>query len=154
MKSSHETARRNFFLGKFTRPTRTGLVFCILSLDCEACALYFLKYVLSIEVGSYHHYSFSRSKYFHLLIAPIEGFISLIGLWDRKMMLPPYYFYWFKIDTKHMTEPWLDQALMDSAFRSLIDSISLYALVKESSCMPSPLAPDPIRVQSCVCCLF
>ena len=21
-------------------------------------------------------------------------------------------------------------------------------------CMPSPLAPDPIRVQSCVCCLF
>ena len=25
------------------------------------------------------HYSFSRSKYFHLLIAPIEGFIILIG---------------------------------------------------------------------------
>ena len=24
------------------------------------------------------HYSFSRSKYFHLLIAPIEGFITLI----------------------------------------------------------------------------
>ena len=23
-----------------------------------------------------------------------------------------------------------------------------------SPCMPSPLAPDPIRVQSCVCCLF
>ena len=22
------------------------------------------------------------------------------------------------------------------------------------SCLPSPLAPDPIRVQSCVCCLF
>ena len=22
------------------------------------------------------------------------------------------------------------------------------------SCMPCPLAPDPIRVQSCVCCLF
>ena len=22
------------------------------------------------------------------------------------------------------------------------------------SCMPSPLAPDPIRVQSCACCLF
>ena len=31
-----------------------------------------------------------------------------------------------------MTEPWLDQALMDSAFKSLIDRISLYALVKES----------------------
>jgi len=26
------------------------------------------------------HYSFSRSKYFHLLIAPIEGFITLIGV--------------------------------------------------------------------------
>jgi len=25
---------------------------------------------------------------------------------------------------------------------------------KRDSCMPSPLAPDPIRVQSCVCCLF
>ena len=30
-------------------------------------------------------------------------------------MLPPYYFYWFRIDNKHMTEPWLDQALMDSS---------------------------------------
>ena len=25
------------------------------------------------------HYCFSRSKYFHLLIEPTEGFISLIG---------------------------------------------------------------------------
>ena len=33
-------------------------------------------------------------------------------------MLPPYYFYWFRIDNKHMTEPWLDQALMNSAYRS------------------------------------
>ena len=30
-------------------------------------------------------------------------------------MLPPNYFYWFRIDNKHMTEPWLDQALLDSA---------------------------------------
>ena len=28
-------------------------------------------------------------------------------------MLPPYYFYWFRIDNKHMAEPWMDQALMD-----------------------------------------
>ena len=34
-------------------------------------------------------------------------------------MLPPYYFYWFRIDNKHMTEPWLDQALMDSAYMSV-----------------------------------
>ena len=27
-------------------------------------------------------------------------------------------------------------------------------LFKSHSYMPSPLAPDPIRVQSCVCCLF
>ena len=33
-------------------------------------------------------------------------------------MLPPYNFYWFRIDNKHMTEPWLNQGLMDSAYRS------------------------------------
>ena len=33
-------------------------------------------------------------------------------------MLQPYYFYWFRIDNKHMTEPWLDQALVDLANRS------------------------------------
>ena len=33
-------------------------------------------------------------------------------------MLPPYFLNWFRIDNKHMTEPWLDQALMDSAYRS------------------------------------
>ena len=33
-------------------------------------------------------------------------------------MLSLYYFYWFRIDIKHMIEPWLDQALMDSAYRS------------------------------------
>ena len=35
-------------------------------------------------------------------------------------MIPPYNFYWFRIDNKHMTEPWLDQALMDLAYRSEI----------------------------------
>ena len=56
------------------------------------------------------HHSFSRSKYFHLLIAPTEGLITLD--------LPPNYFYWFRINIKHMTEPWLDQAIMDPAYRS------------------------------------
>ena len=32
-------------------------------------------------------------------------------------MLPPDYLYWIRIGNKHMTEPWLDQALMDSAYR-------------------------------------
>ena len=35
-------------------------------------------------------------------------------------MLPQYYFYWFRIDNKHMTEPWLDQALMDLAYSSSV----------------------------------
>ena len=33
-------------------------------------------------------------------------------------MLPPNYFYWFRIDNKHMTESWLDQAPIDLAYRS------------------------------------
>ena len=43
-------------------------------------------------------------------------------------MLPPYYFYWSRIDNKHMTEPWLDQTLMDSAFRSgvIIPNVKAY----------------------------
>ena len=32
--------------------------------------------LLFVSLG---HYSFSRSKYFPLMIAPIEGFITLIG---------------------------------------------------------------------------
>jgi len=34
----------------------------------------------------------------------------------------------------------------------IVYSVNLYN--KTHSCMPSPLAPDPIRVQSCVWCLF
>ena len=29
-------------------------------------------------------------------------------------MIPPSNFYWFRKDAKHMSEPWLDQALMES----------------------------------------
>ena len=51
------------------------------------------------------HYSFSGGKYFHLLIAPIEGFITLIGNEiDRKIDVTAILFHWFRIDTKHMTE--------------------------------------------------
>jgi len=41
-------------------------------------------------------------------------------------MSPLNYFYWFRIDNKHMTEPWLDQVLMDSAYRneSLLNVLS------------------------------
>ena len=35
-----------------------------------------------------------------------------------------------------------------------INILCLSACLLIHSCMPSPLAPDPIRVQSCVCCLF
>ena len=48
---------------------------------------------------------------------------------DRKIdVIPPYYFYWFRIDNRHMTEPWLDQALMDSAYRSGTTSVPRNAL--------------------------
>ena len=87
-------------------------------------------------------------------------------------MLPPCNFYWFRIDTKHITEPWLDQTLMDLAYNHT--RVTLWTLVlltytfviksynwnrskfyfKNQSSMPSPLAPDPIRVQPCVWCLF
>ena len=50
-----------------------------------------------------YYYSFSKCKYFHLLLAPIKG--------------KGYNLYWFRIDNKHMTEPWLDQALMESAYK-------------------------------------
>ena len=40
-------------------------------------------------------------------------------------MLPPYYFYWFRIDIKHMTEPSSDQVLIDSAYRSAIIPVVL-----------------------------
>ena len=36
-------------------------------------------------------------------------------------MLPPYYFYWSRLDNKHMTKPWLDQALMNMAYRSAME---------------------------------
>ena len=36
-------------------------------------------------------------------------------------MLPPDYFYWFRIDNKHKTEPWLDPALMESANKCEFD---------------------------------
>ena len=39
------------------------------------------------------HYSFSRSKYFHLLIAPIEGFGTLLdNEIDRKIDVIPILF--------------------------------------------------------------
>ena len=36
---------------------------------------------------------------------------------DRKINATVCNFYWFRIDNKHMTEPWLDQALMESAYK-------------------------------------
>ena len=34
---------------------------------------------ISFQSSVIEHYSFNRRKYFHLLIAPSKGFISLIG---------------------------------------------------------------------------
>ena len=46
-------------------------------------------------------------------------------------MFPPYNFYWFKINTKHMAEPWLDQALMDSAYKSAVSTTTWLFNVKK-----------------------
>ena len=50
-------------------------------------------------------------------------------------MLAPCNFYWYRIDNKHMTEPWLDQALMESVYKSatshyLINTHSVVVLWK------------------------
>jgi len=39
----------------------------------------FLQFLNLFIYQTLWHYSFSKSQYFHLLIAPIEGFITLIG---------------------------------------------------------------------------
>ena len=46
-------------------------------------------------------------------------------------MFPPYNFYWFKINTKHMAEPWLDQALMDSEYKSAVSTTTWLFNVKK-----------------------
>ena len=52
-------------------------------------------------------HSFSRSKYFHLLIAPIKGFITqLDNEIDRKIDVTAILFLLvYRMDNKHMTEP-------------------------------------------------
>ena len=46
-------------------------------------------------------------------------------------MFPPYNFYWFRINTKHMAEPWLDQALMDSEYKSAVSTTTWLFNVKK-----------------------
>ena len=47
-------------------------------------------------------------------------------------MFPPYYFCWFRIDDKYMTEPWLDQALMDSAYTTFNGTAKINTLLQYS----------------------
>ena len=56
------------------------------------------------KIFPYHH-SFSRSKYFHLLIAPIEGDITLIGYEiDRKIDVTAKHF--LLIQNRQQTHDW------------------------------------------------
>ena len=43
---------------------------------------------------------------------------------------------------------------LQRGYTGLLLSFFSFAFICFHSCMPSLLAPDPIRVQSCVCCLF
>ena len=76
--------------------------------------IYIYTYSYSIYI---YTYSFSRSKCFHLLIAPIEFWLD--NEIYRKIDVTPILFLLVRKDSKHMTEPLLDQALMDSAYRSV-----------------------------------
>ena len=46
------------------------------------------------------------------------------------------------------------QRLIQSGFSHVFDFYSEPIEIVCYFCMPSPSAPDPLRVQSCVCCLF
>ena len=50
------------------------------------------------------HYSFSRSKYFHLLIAPIEGFVTLLDNENKKIYVIPILF--LLVQNKQQTHDW------------------------------------------------
>ena len=66
-------------------------------------------------------------------------------------MLPPYKFYWFRIHNKPMTEPWLNQALMD--YRSgpfikyLFTSFSLWVLTGRIPAWADNLSSDFWQVE-------
>ena len=66
--SSFQLNFQVFLCRLFSRHTFLGVIF-------------FFRINISSYSSNYAlaHYSFSRSKYFHLLLAPIKGFISLIG---------------------------------------------------------------------------
>ena len=51
----------------------------IFSIHLLLSIIYLREIKLPYLLGHPVHHSLSRSKYFHLLIAPIEGFITLIG---------------------------------------------------------------------------
>jgi len=52
---------------------------CRLESTVQYIPVYFMYRDKQYSINTDYHHSFSRSKYFHLLIAPIEGFITLIG---------------------------------------------------------------------------
>jgi len=52
-------------------------------------------------------------KYFLLLIAPIEGFISLLDNENDRNIDVTAILFLLVHSRQHMTEPWLDQALME-----------------------------------------
>ena len=48
----------------------------------------------------------------------------------------------------------LPQILRKQFFKDTENVIASDPLCKDHTCMPIPLSPDPIRVRSCVWCLF
>ena len=67
--------------------------------------------VFPVNIWSIYHHSFSLQTRFYVYTQCINTFSQHSFSRSTQMrqierqMLPPYYFYWFRIDTKHMTEP-------------------------------------------------
>ena len=95
---------------------RNAILKCIHSLVFFSFVAVFLEYTLIVTLI---HHSFSRSKYFYLLIAQIEGIITLLdNEIDRKIDVTAILF--LLVQNRQQTHDWtlMDQALMDSAYMS------------------------------------
>ena len=66
-------------------------------------------------------------------------------------MLPPYYFYWLRRDNKHMTEPWLDQALMDSTYRGVNMSPKYFTIYLFSNVEITYSYSHTVKRWDCLC---
>ena len=80
------------------------------------------------------------------------GDCFFLNFWKLIIFIFSIFFinYWSKKGKFHGCESGIEETSWNYNDRTFLSS----ALISHHSCMPSPLAPDPIRVQPHVCCLF